>query len=63
MLSQYCYVIVGADGYSRLVGKAPGADVLTRLLQDGWRPVRETPMGGDSRNGFALVLLEMPPKT
>jgi hypothetical protein len=36
---------------------------LQRLLADGWRPVRETAMGGGSAAGgaviaFALVLLE-----
>lgn len=32
---------------------------LPQLLADGWRPVRETPMGGGTDNSaYALVLLE-----
>jgi hypothetical protein len=31
---------------------------LPQLLADGWRPVRESPMGGGRDLAYALVLLE-----
>lgn len=31
---------------------------LPQLLKEGWRPVRETSMGGDGKGSHALVLLE-----
>jgi hypothetical protein len=34
-------------------------DNLSRLLQAGWQPVRETPMGGtDAVYAYSLILLE-----
>ena len=75
-MSQYCYVILNNAGHSWPVlsaaAAAPGAAwdqgsfVLAQLLQEGWVPVRETPMGGGtSQLAHALILLEKdtsPPK-
>ena len=34
-------------------------DNLSRLLQAGWRPVRETPMGNaDETYAYSLIVLE-----
>jgi hypothetical protein len=69
-LSQYCYVIVLTDGdscWTRALAKATSypdeevsweEDNLSRLMRDGWRPVRETPMGGDAGYLGSLLVLE-----
>lgn len=31
---------------------------LPELLREGWKPVRETPLGGGREGAYALVLLE-----
>ncbi len=71
-VKQFCYVIVCAryDSNVGLISSYPfrqpkdpwipkEADLPT-LLQAGWRPVRESPLGGvgDGRSAFGLVLLE-----
>ena len=66
-MKQYCYVIVNNAGHSWIA--LNGADstepkeqtvpVLPQLLQEGWEPVRETPMGGGTSHlAHSLVLLE-----
>ena len=77
-MKKYRYVIVSGQGTSLDVHRGP-AEVpgflepmwygkeqyqdLQELMERGWRPVRETSMGGGSAAGgavvaFALVLLE-----
>lgn len=55
-MKQYQYLIV-SDSY--------GIREINQLLGEGWRPVRESPMGaagsgerGNSIRAFSLVLLE-----
>jgi hypothetical protein len=75
-MKRYRYVIVCSSGYSHdlareaafypfesLLGGGERTHDLPALLQKGWQPVRETPMGGNSNHGgggysFSLVLLE-----
>jgi hypothetical protein len=66
-MSQYCYVIVNNAGHSWPVLPVPegnavsesGPSALPQLLQEGWLPIRETPMGGGtSPLAHSLVLLE-----
>jgi hypothetical protein len=66
-MNEYCYVIVNNGGYSwRVLSVAdmsgprePKTAALPDLLQEGWVPVRETPMGGGtSPVAHSLVLLE-----
>ena len=66
-MKQYCYVILNNAGHSWSVLAQSEADVvreasvpvLPQLLQDGWVPVRETPMGGGtSQLAHSLLLLE-----
>lgn len=68
-MKHYCYVMVSSDGdshWTRVIARSteeiekPNWDDanLTRLLQSGWRPLRETPMGGDPGYAFCLLLLE-----
>jgi hypothetical protein len=69
-MSQYCYVVINNAGHSWPVlsaadAEAPresNASVLPQLLQEGWVPVRETPMGGGtSLLAHSLILLEKKP--
>src|SRR5438270_341203 len=66
-MRQYCYVILNNAGHSWPVLSAALPDApaeqssfaLPQLLQEGWVPVRETPMGGGtSQLAHALILLE-----
>jgi hypothetical protein len=66
-MKQYCYVIVNNAGHSWPMlaqsDSAPaienGPPFLPQLLQDGWLPIRETPMGGGTSSlAHSLVLLE-----
>jgi hypothetical protein len=76
-MKRYRYVIVCSTGYSHdlareaafqpypsLLGGGESTHDLPALLQKGWHPVRETPMGGNGSNhaggaySFSLVLLE-----
>jgi hypothetical protein len=66
-MKQYCYVIVNNAGHSWATlsnpegnnPHDPSAPILPQLLQEGWEPVRETPMGGGtSPLAHSLVLLE-----
>lgn len=66
-MKQYCYVIVNNAGHSWLALNAADAStpkdqsvpVLPQLLEDGWEPLRETPMGGGtSPLAHSLILLE-----
>ena len=44
-------------------GKDANIPVLSQLLQDGWVPIRESPMGGGtSHMAHSLILLERAPK-
>ncbi len=66
-MKQYCYVIINNAGHSWLTlgpgdpneGKETNLPVLPQLLQEGWIPIRETPMGGGTSHlAHSLVLLE-----
>jgi hypothetical protein len=76
-MKEYCYVLVRNDGSSYLLPENQSEQqalytdmarlfVLPRLLREGWKPVRETPMGKYEFRGFLrrycfsfdLVLLE-----
>ena len=64
-MKQYCYVIINNAGHSWafLNGEAPNQEpvppALPRLLQEGWVPLRETPMGGGTSSlAHSLILLE-----
>ena len=66
-MSEFCYVIVNNAGHSwTMLAPAELAAptdqktaILPQLLQEGWIPVRESPMGGGvSPVAHSLVLLE-----
>jgi hypothetical protein len=66
-MKRYCYIIVNNAGHSwpalNTTDNEPPRDqstpVLSMLLDDGWVPVRETPMGGGTSHlAHSLVLLE-----
>jgi hypothetical protein len=66
-MNQYCYVIINNAGHSWLAPgpgdstevKESNVPVLSQLLQDGWVPIRETPMGGGTSHlAHSLILLE-----
>src|ERR1041385_4929848 len=76
-MKRYRYVLVSSNGYSHdlareasfypfesILGGGEKTHDLPALLQKGWLPVRETPMGGNGSNhsgggySFSLVLLE-----
>ena len=76
-MKRYRYVIVSSNGYSHdlaresafhpfesILGGGEKTYDLQELLDKGWQPVRETPMGGNGSNhggggySFSLVLLE-----
>jgi hypothetical protein len=66
-MKQYCYVVMNnaghswiALGFSEAEGpKEQNSPALPQLLQEGWVPVRETPMGGGpSSLAHSLILLE-----
>ena len=69
-MKQHCYVIINNAGHSWMALTAgdagtpkdpngPSVPVLQQLLEEGWEPVRETPMGGGtSQLAHSLILLE-----
>jgi hypothetical protein len=69
-MKQYCYVIVSTNGtkhWTRVIaGSEPDMESnwekenLQRLLTEGWRPVRETAMGGTGAlsSAFSHLVLE-----
>jgi hypothetical protein len=66
-MRRFCYVIINNAGHSWPIvasvnGEAPremSAPILPQLLEEGWVPVRETPMGGGSSQlAHSLILLE-----
>ena len=67
-MKQYRYVVINNAGHSWSVmsaaevtseAKDQNGTLLPQLLQEGWAPVRETPMGGGtSQLAHSLVLLE-----
>ena len=66
-MKEYCYVVLNNAGHSWAMLRSaeanaplePVAPILPLLLQDGWLPVRETPMGGGtSALAHSLILLE-----
>jgi hypothetical protein len=66
-MTHYCYVILNNAGHSWAIltpddTTAPrdqNTPILPQLLQDGWVPVRETPMGGGTSSlAHSLILLE-----
>jgi hypothetical protein len=66
-MKQYCYVVMNNAGHSWIAlsaaepdgSKEPTSPSLPQLLEEGWVPVRETPMGGGtSPLAHSLILLE-----
>ena len=66
-MKQFCYVIMNNAGHSWQALTAADAEaprdtsvpILPQLLNEGWAPVRETPMGGGtSQLAHSLLLLE-----
>ena len=66
-MKQYRYIIINNAGHSWpavTTGDAAAATdsstpILPQLLQEGWEPIRETPMGGGtSQLAHSLILLE-----
>jgi hypothetical protein len=69
-VKQYCYVVVLSNGkscWARILADGTGStsernwdeDNLSRLLQAGWRPVRETAMSSaDEMYAYSLLVLE-----
>lgn len=66
-MNRYRFVILNNAGHSWLAQSAEDIanpteqppTVLPQLLEDGWTPVRETPMGGGaSPLAHSLILLE-----
>jgi hypothetical protein len=68
-MKRYCYIIMNNAGHSwsaqpnasleSTEGSNPSAPVLPQLLEEGWVPVRETPMGGGTSHlAHSLILLE-----
>lgn len=71
-MAQYRYVVVNNAGHTWPVLDGPNgeppleanASVLPQLLDEGWVPVRETPMGGGTSSlAHSLILLEKAAKT
>jgi hypothetical protein len=66
-MKQYCYVLVSTNGtkhWTRIIaGSEPNMESnwekenLQRLLAEGWRPIRETAMGGTGALSMAFSLL------
>jgi hypothetical protein len=66
-MKQYRYIIINNAGHSWpavTTGDAAASTdaskpILPQLLQEGWEPIRETPMGGGtSQLAHSLILLE-----
>jgi hypothetical protein len=66
-VSEYCYVVLNNAGHSWPMRNAvdgeptqeSNASILSQLLDEGWVPVRETPMGGGTSSlAHTLILLE-----
>ena len=69
-MKQYCFVVINNAGHSWAAlnaadasipkdPSAPTVPVLQQLLDEGWEPVRETPMGGGTSHlAHSLILLE-----
>jgi hypothetical protein len=69
-MKQYCYVILSTNGtkhWTRIIGGSEAnmesnweKENLQRLLASGWRPVRESAMGGTGSlpSAFSLLVLE-----
>ena len=69
-MKQYCYVVALSNGtacWTRILAQVTETkgernwdeDNLSKLLQAGWRPVRETTMGTASQlYAFSLIVLE-----
>jgi hypothetical protein len=72
-MKHYSYVIINNAGHSwpaltngdASAGKDSNIPILAQFLQEGWEPIRETPMGGGtSQLAHSIILLERPaPKT
>jgi hypothetical protein len=59
MKTDYCYVILDAQGSCWLVVEQGTAGAnLPEMLADGWRPVRETPFPHTPGQSHVLICLE-----
>lgn len=59
-IHEYLYVVIDCSGNCWAIGdndteRLPG---LASLLNEGWRPVRETPFCPDTGTAYILILLE-----
>jgi hypothetical protein len=71
-MAQFRYVVINNAGHTWPALETPNgeqpqdgnASVLPQLLEEGWVPVRETPMGGGTSSlAHSLILLEKPAKS
>lgn len=57
-MRKYLYVLVRSDGSTLPLDEGHKGTDLARLLQQGWQPLRESPMGGSADAcAWSLVLL------
>jgi hypothetical protein len=57
-MRQYLYVIVRSDGTTLPLDEAQKEKDLALLFQEGWQPLRETPMSGNAgEHAWSLILL------
>jgi hypothetical protein len=57
-MRKYLYVIVRCDGSTLPLDDVHRGKDLATLLQQGWQPLRESPMGGSGDDGaWSLLLL------
>jgi hypothetical protein len=57
-MRKYLYVIVRSDGITLPLDGAHDGRDLAFLLQQGWQPLRETPMSGsEAEHAWSLLLL------
>ena len=61
-MKKYCYVVVGSNGFSLslrdLADTKDQWNQLPMMLEDGWTPLREIPMGSGPNGAWCLILLE-----
>ena len=59
MKTEYLYAILDADGKCWRIVPGGNAKVnLTDLLDEGWRPLRETPYAPAVGTAYVLIVLE-----
>ncbi len=59
MKTEYLYAIIDADGKCwRIIQSGNTKDNLVDLLNEGWRPLRETPYAPAVGTAYILLVLE-----